>query len=45
MLTIDKIEGNSGIGVPVFSKAALVLNYDFDVLRSQKQTVKSIPEP
>lgn len=36
MLTIDKIEGNSGIGVPVFSKFAQMHNYNFIVLSPSK---------
>ena len=45
MLTIERIEGNSGIGVPVFSKAAQIKNYEFVVLRPQKHKVVNIPEP
>jgi len=29
MFTIEKIEGNSGLGVPVFSKFGQMRNYDF----------------
>lgn len=31
-LTIEKIEGNSNIGVPVFSKVALKNNYNYNAL-------------
>lgn len=43
MFTIDKIEGNSGIGVPVFSKFAQMQNYNFLVL-SPVKNVKSTQE-
>jgi hypothetical protein len=37
MLTIDKIEGNSGIGCPVYSRFAQMQNYNFLVLSPVKE--------
>lgn len=37
MLLIDKIEGNSGIAVPVFSRFGRMRNYDFVVMSPVKQ--------
>ena len=36
LFTINKIEGNSNIGVPVFSRQALKQNYDYICLSPQK---------
>ena len=36
IFVIDKIEGNSGIGVPVFSKNALKKNFEYIVLSPEK---------
>ena len=35
--TIDKIEGNSFIGVPVFSRFGMMQNYNYIVLSPQKK--------
>ena len=35
--TIDKIEGNSFIGVPVFSRFGQMQNYNYIVLSPQKK--------
>jgi hypothetical protein len=37
MLLIDKIEGNSGIGVPVFSRFGQMQNYNFLVMSPNKK--------
>jgi hypothetical protein len=36
MFTIEKIEGNSGLGVPVFSKFGQMRNYDFIAMSPMK---------
>jgi hypothetical protein len=36
LFVIDKIEGNSGIGVPVFSRQAQKQNYEYLVLSPSK---------
>ena len=36
LFTIDKIEGNSNIGVPVFSRQAIKKNYEYICLSPQK---------
>jgi len=37
LFIIDKIEGNSNIGVPVFSRQALKQNFEFLALAPQKK--------
>jgi hypothetical protein len=37
LFLIDKIEGNSNIGVPVFSRQALKQNFEFLALAPQKK--------
>jgi len=37
LFTIDKIEGNSNIGVPVFSRFGQMQNYNFLVLSPVKK--------
>ena len=37
MLSIEKIEGNSGIGCPVYSRFAQMQNYNFLVLSPTKE--------
>lgn len=37
MLLIDKIEGNSGIGVPVYSRFGQMQNYNYIALSPQKE--------
>jgi hypothetical protein len=37
MLLLDKLEGNSGIGVPVFSRSGQMQNYNFIVLSPGKK--------
>jgi len=39
MLLIDKLEGNSGIGVPVFSRSGQMQNYNFIVLSPGKKPI------
>ena len=39
VFTIDKIEGNSYIGVPVFSNCGKMSNYDYIVFTPQKPEV------
>jgi len=36
LFTIDKIEGNSNIGVPVFSRQAIKKNHEYICLSPQK---------
>jgi hypothetical protein len=39
LFIIDKIEGNSNIGVPVFSRKALAQNFNYLALSPQKNIV------
>lgn len=41
MILIDKIEGNSGIGVPVFSRFGQMQNFNFIVMSPGKKTEKT----
>jgi orotate phosphoribosyltransferase-like protein len=45
MLAIDKIQGNSGIGVPVFSTVAQRFNNDHAVFNSSKTKIIRTPQP
>jgi hypothetical protein len=45
MLTISKIEGNSGIGCPVFSKFGLMQNFHFKALTTVKKENKRVKSP
>ena len=42
--TIDSIEGNSYIGVPVFSRFGQMHNYNFIVLSPQKKLKEKVEE-
>lgn len=44
LFTIDAIEGNSNIGVPVYSRFGQMQNYNFIALSPVKQTLEREPD-
>ena len=44
LFTIDKIEGNSNIGVPVFSRFGQMQNYNFLVMSPVKKPKETIED-
>jgi hypothetical protein len=44
LFTIDKIEGNSNIGVPVFSRFGQKQNYNFLCMSPVKKTKEFVEE-
>ena len=44
MLLIDKIEGNSGIGIPVYSRSGKMQNFQYIVMSPAKKPVEPVPE-